>query len=131
MNQFENNLPMNLNNLQQAKDILQLPKEEVIQLFPKLLELIMEKDHPNSLQVAKLFLKYPIDSVPTLLEVLQENQENMLWKAWCLQSVVPKLPFYSKIALTDEIMRIAQNPTKQEVSKKIDKFAQEVLEGLD
>ncbi|WP_185807828.1 DUF5071 domain-containing protein [Lysinibacillus telephonicus] len=100
---------------------------------PHLLQLFqLLKDGKISLtnQIAEVMLRFPTEITPFLFDVFGNLEESVDLKAACLQLLVPNVPFFVKIALEDELQRIANNPTEEEKGINLDKKAHEVLNGF-
>ncbi|MGN1387691.1 MAG: DUF5071 domain-containing protein [Bacillus sp. (in: firmicutes)] len=52
-------------------------------------------------------------------------------KHWCLEYLVKEFPPEEKLLLKDELIRLADSPTKGEKLEKTDKLTMEILQSMD
>lgn len=104
--------------------------EKVISELPEIFQLLKEGEVQPSNEVLDIISKFPTESTPYILEILGENEEQINLQIWTLKEVVPKLPFFVKMALTDEIERMVNKPSSQEKEQKLHSIAQEALNSI-
>ncbi|BDH62172.1 hypothetical protein MTP04_23020 [Lysinibacillus sp. PLM2] len=105
-------------------------EENVLSKLPEIFQLLKEGKIKPTNDVLDIISKFPTESTPFILEILGENEEQINLQIWTLKEVVPRLPFFVKIALTDEIERMVNKPSPHEKEQKLDSIAQEALNSI-
>lgn len=120
-------LPKDKFDLEAIEKIKALPDSEIVPLFPELLTWIQDMNWPVAEPTLELLMQYPTEITPLVEEVLLGEDE--MWKYWCLQRIVPKLPFYSKMVLANVVENIAQstNPYDEDLVE----VAKEALQSFE
>lgn len=107
-----------------------LSNEEIEPYLSTLFQLLKDESLPLTEQIAEVMLRFTTEITSFLFDVFGDSGESVKLKASSLEYLVPKVPFFVKIALEDELQRIANNPTEEEKEVNLDKKAQEVLGGF-
>ena len=98
-------IPKDKHDIAAVENLKSTDAEAVVPLLPKLFEWVQDMNWPVAEPMVELLLHYPNELTPLVDEVLRGNDD--MWIYWCLVSIVPKLPFYSKLVLADAIEQIA------------------------
>lgn len=122
-------LPRNKHDFERVHRLKNLSREEIFPLLPELMEWIQDLNWPIANGVAELLLKYPIDIVPFIKEVLSTNDD--VWKYWCLEVLVKRFPEDIKRQLKSELIQIAESPTKGEKLEELEVLAMEILRTIE
>lgn len=104
-----------------------LSHEQLTTEIPVLFQLLNEEKVAKSQELAEFLLKYPNEITPYIFELFESDTPNMKLIEWTLETIIPQLPFFVKIALEDSLQRIAQSPTDEEKSLGLDEKALNVL----
>ena len=80
---------------------------------------------PIANEVAELLLAFPNEIVPLIKDVLATNDD--VWKYWCLECLVKKLPIELQLEFQSELIRIVETPTVGEKLEELDETAMEIL----
>ena len=84
---------------------------------------------PIANEVAELLLTFPNEIVPLIKDVLATNDD--VWKYWCLECLVKKLPIELQIQFQSELLRIIEKPTEGEKLEELDEIAMEILRVIE
>ncbi|MCU9615006.1 DUF5071 domain-containing protein [Caldibacillus lycopersici] len=126
---MKNYLPRNKHDIERVKQLKNLSREEILPFLPGLMEWIQDMNWPIANEVAALLLKYPIDIIPLIKDVLATNDP--VWKYWCLEVLVKKLPGDIKKQLKNELVKIIVNPSEGEKMEELDETSLEILQTID
>ncbi len=107
-----------------------LSNEEIEPHLITLFQLLKDGNLQLTEQIAEMMLRFPTEITPFLFDVFGNAEQFVELKLESLQYLIPKVPFFVKIALEDELQRIANNPTDKEKEAELDKKAEEVLNGF-
>ena len=122
-------LPRDKFDVAAIEKLQQAPESEIIECLPGLLQCIQDINWPIAEPALELLMKFPTEITPHVEKVLLEDDGQ--WKYWCLLKIVPNLPFYSKMVLADVVMKIAEQPSKQDIEEGLDELAKNVLAGFE
>lgn len=96
--------------------------EEIEPIIPNLLEWLQDMNWPISKSIADFLIPFSEKISPEILKILQGKDE--MWKYWILLT-------FGKITkdklVLQEITRIVQNPTKDEIDNDVLEIAKEIL----
>ena len=123
-----NYLPRNKKDYEQVKQLENLSRDEIHLLLPDLLEWIQDMNWPIATEVAVFLLKYPDEMVLLIKEILDTNDD--VWKYWCLEILVKRLPSNVKKQFKAELQRIVESPTEGEKLEELDETAREILKTI-
>ena len=98
-------IPKDKFDLAALKQLKYADAETVIPILPQLLEWIQDMNWPVAEPMVDVLLQYPTELTPYIEQVLLGEDD--MWIYWCLVKIVPKLPFYSKLVLTNAVEQIA------------------------
>jgi len=127
MNQYVEYLPRNKHDFERVNQLKNLHREEILPFLPGLMEWIQDMNWPIAHEVSDLLLKYPSEIVPHIKEVLATNDH--VWKYWCLEILVKRLPEGFRKQFESELMRIVERPSEGEKLEELDVTAMEILRG--
>lgn len=128
MNKSVNYIPKNKHDFDSLFKLKELSRSEVVPLLPNLMEWIQDMNWPIATEVENMLLKYPDEIVPLIKNVLATNDN--VWKYWCLEILVKRLPEQSIMLLKCELVSLIQSPTDGEKLEELDKIADEILHLL-
>lgn len=109
---------------------LTLTDEQVKNEIPLIFQRLMEGKIVKSQELADILLKFPNEITTYVFSILESETSDIEMKAWILEEIVPKLPFFVKIALEELLQKMAQTPTDEERSSGLDKKANIVLNSF-
>lgn len=125
MNELTRLLPRNKFDFKRVHRIRTMSREEIIPLLPGLMEWVQDMNWPIATEVTDLLLLFPKEIVSYIHHVFETSDGG--WKYWCLECLVEKLPHEDKCALKNDLIRIAEKPTADEIIEELDKKALEIL----
>ena len=96
-------------------------------VLPDLIKWLQDANWPVARPISDLLVKIEKPVVPLLLEVLKGD--DAIWKYWCLELVVRRLPFDVVAALYPELQRLAQCPSDSDRQEEVDVSANSLLGG--
>ena len=121
-------LPKNKFDFESVQQLKKLDKSELSPLLPDLMEWLQDMNWPIAAEIAELLLTCPNEIVPLIQEVLSTNDD--VWKYWCLECLVKKLPAEVKLKLKQDLVRIAETPLPGENLEGLDNTANEILRTI-
>lgn len=98
-------IPQHKHDFEAIKQLQVVTSQQIVPLLPELLKWIQDMNWPVAEPVLEILMQYPTEITPLVEEVLLGNDE--MWIYWCLERIVPRLPFYSKIVLANAVEQIA------------------------
>ena len=105
-----------------------MDNEKIIPLLPGLLEWTKDMNWPIAKSVIELLLIFPKEIVPHVQEALLSKDDS--WKYYILIFLVRELPIESKEQFKEYLIRLAENPTQNEIDEEIDEIAFEILDNF-
>ncbi|MBP2243270.1 hypothetical protein J2Z40_003869 [Cytobacillus eiseniae] len=128
MKDYTNLLPRNKHDFDRVDQLKKMNRIELLPLLPGLLEWIQDMNWPIAHEVAELLLTFPNEMVPLIQDVFATNDE--IWKYWCLDILIKRLPKEIKVQLKDELIRLVERPTVGEKYEELDEMASEILSTI-
>ncbi|WP_334073137.1 DUF5071 domain-containing protein [Paenibacillus sp. A14] len=125
MSDLYNLLPRDKHDFERVDVLKYIDKEDLIKLIPKLIEWLQDINWPIAMDVSKLLLTVPVETIPFIRNVLAGDDD--IWKEWCLRYIVKDLPTELRENLKEDLERIAYRPTKGEELEEVHITAQEIL----
>lgn len=125
MSDHTNLLPRDKHDFERVNDLKKLDKNDLEELIPELLEWLQDINWPIAVEISRLLLTIPQETIPFVINVLDGRDD--IWKEWCLRYFVMELPEELRKSLQGHIERIAYNPTKGEELEEVHLTAQEIL----
>ena len=109
---------------------LELTDKQQQMEIPLLVQLLNEKKLEKTQDLAMVLTKFPNEISPFIFELFETVEKDISMKNWCIEFLVPQLPFFVKIALEEELQRIAHAPTIEEKKVNLDIKALSVLNNF-
>ena len=115
-------IPKDKFDIETANKLSNYSFEEIQPIIPYLLELLQDLNWPVSKTIADFLIPFSENISFQLVQILQGKDE--MWKYWVLAvfgNIVKDELFLN------EIKRIAQNPTYEEVNAEVSELAKEII----
>ncbi|KOP65562.1 tartrate dehydratase subunit alpha [Bacillus sp. FJAT-18019] len=125
MSDLFNLLPRDKHDFERVNDLKNIDKQDLIKHIPELLEWLQDINWPIAVEICKLLLTVPEETIPFVIIVLAGEDD--IWKEWCLRCFVKELPTELIENLKEELERIAYRPTKGEELEEVHVTAREIL----
>lgn len=122
-------LPRDKHDFERVDVLKYMDKDDLIKLIPKLIEWLQEINWPIAMDVSKLLLTVPVETIPFIRNVLAGGDN--IWKEWCLRYIVKDLPTELRENLKEDLERIAYRPTKGEELEEVHITAQEIFKEIN
>ena len=106
-------LPADKFDIEAIEQLAAASAQKVIPLLPQLLTWVQDMNWPVAEPALNLLMQYPTEITPLIEDVLLGDDE--MWKYWCLERIVPKLPFYSKMVVANAVEQIASSVRPEDV----------------
>lgn len=129
MNIYDECLPRNKHDFERVYKLKKLDRIELLPLLPGLMEWIQDMNWPIAEEVAELLLKFPNEIVPLIKDVLTMNDD--VWKYWCLEILVHRLPMESKKLFKSDLIRLIERPTAGEKYEELNEIAIKILQSIE
>ncbi len=123
----ENDLPIHKTDIAAAERIVDAGMPSIEPILGGILEWMQDCNWPVAHVLYKVFDGMGVEVVPHIKRIFKSNDD--IWKYWMIVSVVPQLSSAAKSELHEEIKRIAEHPTKGEVTEEVTLEAKEYLEN--
>ena len=120
-------IPKDKFDLEAVEHLKSLPASEVVPLLPELMTWMQDMNWPVAKPVVELLLTYPNEITPLIEDVLAGNDD--MWVYWCLDKLILKLPFYSKLVLAERVEQIASG--ERGFHEDVVELAQQALQNLE
>ncbi|WP_408894396.1 DUF5071 domain-containing protein [Paenibacillus taichungensis] len=118
-------LPRDKHDFERVSNLKNINKKDLIKLIPELLEWLQDINWPIAVEITKLLLSVPQETIPYVRKVLEGGDD--IWKEWCLRYFVMELTEDLRQILQDELVRIAYKPSKGEQLEEVHITAREIL----
>ena len=118
-------LPVDKFDIAAAERIVELGMPEIEPVLDEVLEWMADLNWPVATVLVQVFDGMGLEVVPHICEIFKSKDES--WKYWMIVEVIPRLSLDAKSALREEILRIAEIPTKPEIREGLDVEAREYL----
>ncbi|MFJ7661116.1 DUF5071 domain-containing protein [Lysinibacillus sp. NPDC097162] len=128
LEEFEVFLPRNKHDIDKVEEIKKLDSNILVSLLPELLVFTQDMNWPVAPGVLEILLTFPKEIVPHVHAVLSSDDDN--WKWFILHFLVIELPLESRGKFKGYLIRVAQNPTENELAEELDEIAKEILATL-
>ena len=129
MNNYSEFIPRSKHDFERVNQVKKLDRNEILPLLPGLMEWIQDMNWPIAMEVAELLLMFPNEIVPIAKGVLATNDN--VWKYWCLEVLVKKLPKESRKLFKSELIRLIERPTAGEKLEELNVTAIEILQTIE
>ena len=109
--------PKDKHDIAAVEQLMQAAPEDVVPLLPELLTWVQDFNWPVAQPVAELLLQFPNELTVLIADVLDGDDYD--WQYWLLLKIIPRMPFYSKMAFYEQVERIAalQDPQLKEYAE--------------
>ena len=114
-NQLKKLIPKDKFDLEPIPELMQISEEDVQAILPELLFCIADINWPIAAEMLKVLIRFPTSVTPLIKEVLKPTATDEEWKYFIIAHLLPKLPESSQKSLAEDIQRILDNPTDNEV----------------
>ena len=104
--------------------LMALPSEEIIPNIRPLLEWLRDINWPVAGPVAKLLSRHGNELIEPIREVL--NSDDAIWKNWVLSELLCHTASSVRLALSEEIERIIEQPTDAEKDEEVVESARDI-----
>ncbi|WP_100330418.1 DUF5071 domain-containing protein [Bacillus xiapuensis] len=128
MNIYDKYLPKNKHDFDRVHKLKKMDRTELLPLLPGLMEWVQDMNWPIAEEVAQLILTFPNEIVPLVKEVFKTNDD--VWKYWCLEILVHRLPMESRQLFKDDLIRLIERPTAGEKYEEFDEIAIKILQTI-
>ena len=120
-------IPQNKYDLAQVKSVIEMGYPKVAPILPQLLEWLQDMNWPVARPLASFLTTIGEPLIPHVVNILRTDDH--IWKYWVLSSVVSESSVMAK-ALSQELERLANTPTKEECEEDLPEIAKDILEKI-
>jgi len=120
-------VPKNKFDNSTLQELMNLEETEVQIILPQLFGWIADMNWPIAKDMLKVLAKFPDSLVPLIKNALGETETDDILKYWIILELLPRLPEHTQHLLTNDIERICNNPTRNELAEEIYEQAQHYL----
>ena len=121
------NLPRDKHDTLAVDQLVELGYPIIAPALPELLKWLQDANWPVARPISDLLVKIGKPVVPLILEVLKGD--DAIWKYWCLECVVRRLPSDAVADLRPELERLAQYPSDSDRQEEVNVSARSLLGG--
>jgi len=121
-------LPRNKHDIGKVEELKKLDRKILVALLPDLLEFIQDMNWPVAPGILEILLTFPKEIVPHMQDALTTDDDN--WKWFILNYLLIELPLESRVHFKEYLIRVAENPTENELAEELDEIAKEILATL-
>lgn len=107
------------------RELEQLSDDDLKPLIPELLEWLQDINWPIANPVAKLLLKRGKELVEPIRSILRGS--DAIWKKWIISELLVHCESDVRLGLKDEVLRILNNPTDEEIKEEVVESAKDVF----
>ena len=118
-------LPKDKFDFATVETLNKLPVEAIAPHIPELLVWLQDTNWPISKPVANLLSKQRKELIEPIRTVLYGN--DAIWKKGIISDLVCNTDSEVRLSLSDELMRIANHPTKEEKEEETDLAARDAI----
>jgi hypothetical protein len=115
-------IPKDKHDIQRAENLKNYSYSELKPIIPELLEWLQDLNWPVAKPISEYLKSINENISQEILAILKTNDS--VWKYWII-SIFGKIT--NDNFFRNEIIRIATNPTKDEVAEEVDKIADEII----
>lgn len=124
----EDYIPKNKHDIQRIKALSEMGYPFYKPILFNLFEWIKDYNWPVAKEVAPLLVAAKSDAIPVIKTILKTNDE--VWKYWVLEIIVDNLDIDTVNLLKDDLLKIAEKPTKDEQKEEVSIVAERILKKL-
>ena len=121
-------LPRNKHDHQAARAVIALGYPAVAPILPDLLKWLQDYNWPVSRPISEFLASIREPMAPLIRDVLEGT--DLIWKYWCIQVLISKMPREVAEQFRPELIRLAEHPTSAEHIEGLDEIATEAIETL-
>jgi hypothetical protein len=93
--------------------------------IPALLAWLQDMNWPVARPIAEILARCGVDLIEPVRSVLRSSDD--VWKYWLLSDLLTQVEGAVRVALTDEVLRLVNEPTPGEAAEEVDRAARDVL----
>ncbi len=117
-------LPKDKFDTASIEELKNLSPEEFDKLIPHLLEWLKDMNWPVAAPIAKLLSTKGKELTEPIRTILKSD--DTIWKKWIISDLLCHTKPEIRISLKEEIFRITNNPTKEEIDEEVVEAARDV-----
>lgn len=121
-------MPRNKCDESTISDLMNLPKQELVPLLPKLLKFFEDLNWPVTKRLIPVVLRFPQNLIPLILEALDERQTDYDYKYFVMSALVRRISKGEQTKLVPALERMRDRATEGEKCEELNVYAKEVLE---
>lgn len=121
-------IPRDKSDVQSVEELSKIGYPFYRPILGDLFKCIEDINWPIAPSVVPLLIAAGDDVIPHIRLILESK--DAIWEYWTLYSVVSKMPIHVIVKLKDDLQRIVDNPSSDEISEEVDKEAKSLLEKL-
>jgi len=123
-----NYIPSHKSDYETVKKLLNANQETIKELVPDLLIWLQDGNWPIASDIAKILKPLNGELLPHIRMVLNTNDGD--WKYFMLNALVRDLDQEVQVKLKNDLLRIVEYPTNDEVNSEVTEVAQEILNKI-
>lgn len=101
---------------------------DLSKLIPELFEWLQDVNWPIASQICELLMPLEDNLIPHIKKVLNSNDSQ--WKYSILTNLVSNFSITNKLLLKDELLRLFNNPSFDDMEEEIDSLSKEILDSM-
>jgi hypothetical protein len=121
-------LPKDKHDFDSVNKLKECDKDTLRKVIPDLLIWLQDTNWPISFAVRDILIQFDKELIPHFKQILNSNDG--MWKYWILTKLVSRLTPDVRVELTQELVRLSNNPEPCDVDAEVDEAAQELLQGM-
>ncbi|WP_440110930.1 DUF5071 domain-containing protein [Paenibacillus sp. QZ-Y1] len=111
-------LPRDKHDLEAVRKLSEFSNEELKGIIPDLTEWLQDGNWPIAKPVEDLLLRFGEELIPHIQNVFKTKDPQ--WEYFMLSGLISRLPSQYLIMLKDDLERILENPTEDEILEELD-----------
>jgi len=123
-------IPKDKFDLKPISTLMEISEDEIQPILPDLLFWIADMNWPVAEPMVNVLTRFPSSIVPLIKDRLKPSETDEDWKYFIITSLIPELPVDAQKLLTDDILRIIQNPSDGEIAGEVVNVANEYFASL-
>jgi hypothetical protein len=124
----ESDLPASKHDHAAAERIVAAGMPAIEPILPGILKWFQDYNWPVARSLEPVIRGMGKEVVPHVKRILASEDE--VWKYWMIVVVIPQLSADARAALREDVARIAERPTKVEVTEEVAEVAAEYLRDM-
>ncbi|MBP1903447.1 hypothetical protein J2Z32_000059 [Paenibacillus turicensis] len=118
-------LPKDKHDFDSVNKLKEYDKDALREVIPELLIWLQDTNWPISLAVRDILIQFDKELIPHFKQILNSNDG--MWKYWILTELVNRLTPDVRVELTQELIRLSNEPQPYDVIEEVDTAAKELL----